>query len=98
MKARTIITLYLILAGSIAFAQPDPSCKACISKKDTLDGQKVYDWVEKWPEFRGGMTELTKFLGSHLKYSANEEGETLVATVIVTFIVDVQGRIKNPCV
>ena len=56
---------------------------------------KVFDVVEQMPEFPGGTAELMKFLSTNMKYpdeatKAGQEGR-----VIVSFVVEPDGRVTN---
>ena len=56
---------------------------------------KVFDVVEQMPEFPGGTAELMKFLSTNMKYpdeatKAGQEGR-----VIVSFVVEEDGRVTN---
>lgn len=56
---------------------------------------KVFDVVEQMPEFPGGTAELMQFLSKNMKYpdeatKAGQEGR-----VIVSFVVEEDGRVTN---
>ncbi|MBQ8127849.1 MAG: M56 family metallopeptidase [Prevotella sp.] len=56
---------------------------------------KVFDVVEQMPEFPGGMEALMQFLSKNMKYpdeatKAGQEGR-----VIVSFVVEADGRVTN---
>lgn len=51
--------------------------------------------VERMPEFPGGNKELMKFINKNLKYPVSDSDEKLQGTVIVGFVVEKDGKIRN---
>lgn len=62
------------------------------------DDEKVYDKVETMPEFPGGMSELYKWIGSHLRYPETAIQNRIQGRVIVKFVVGKDGKAKNPSI
>jgi tonB family C-terminal domain len=56
---------------------------------------KVYYIVEQMPEFPGGPAELMKWLSSHVQYPAIAIDICIQGTVIVAFIVELDGSVSN---
>ena len=65
--------------------------KTVVSKKN----QKVYDVVEKMPQYPGGMVALFEFLEKNLKYPADAQKQKVEGRVIVSFIVETDGSISD---
>ena len=51
--------------------------------------------VDKMPEFKGGMEELTMFVSKILKYPAKAQTDGTEGTVYVRFFVDVDGSVQD---
>ncbi len=60
------------------------------------DSAQVFDVVEQMPEFPGGSAELLDYLMENLKYPKDAEESKTEGRVIVTFVVDEEGRIVEP--
>lgn len=54
-----------------------------------------YTIVQKMPSFPGGEAEMMKFLGINIKYPARDRELGISGMVIVTFVVEKDGRITN---
>jgi TonB family protein len=52
--------------------------------------------VEVMPEFKGGVDSLTSFISRNLKYPVWEREHKIEGKVFVNFVVDKNGKIKNP--
>ncbi|MDR1762070.1 MAG: energy transducer TonB [Bacteroidales bacterium] len=65
-----------------------------------FDKQEVQDFVaqkpDAMPNFPGGMMELYKFIGQNIYYPREAQEKGIAGQVIVKFIVDKQGRVKDP--
>lgn len=68
----------------------------CIPNPDVLDGQPVYSIAEKNAEFPGGQGALISYVMKNLQYP--KEQEVWQGSVIVTFVIDTLGRVRNECV
>ena len=60
------------------------------------DANGVYEVVEQMPAYPGGMDKMLEFLSKNIKYPAEAQKEKIEGRVIVQFIVDAEGNIKNP--
>lgn len=71
----------------------------CIPKPDVLNGDTVYAFVDKMPEFEGGAEEMMKYVLKNTKNIGEGNYETVPPlTVYITFVVDTAGNVVNPCV
>jgi len=57
--------------------------------------EQIFDVVEENPEFKGGMEELYKFLGKHLKYPKEAKENGIEGKVFVQFVVWKNGEIRD---
>ena len=86
MKKLIMMSLMAIFCLTTINAQ-----KTVVSKKN----QKVYDVVEKMPQYPGGMVALFEFLEKNLKYPADAQKQKVEGRVIVSFIVETDGSISD---
>jgi hypothetical protein len=75
---------------------PAGSAGPCVANPDTLDGQKVFLFTETMAMFPGGESAYMEYISKHLKYPCQQK--LFQSSVFVTFVVDTQGRIRNPCI
>lgn len=68
---------------------------APVIKKEEKDGEKVYDAVEKMPQFPGGDKELMNYLAKNIKYPTSAIEAGAQGRVIVRFIVNKEGQVAN---
>lgn len=66
------------------------------TKSNTNKEVKPYVTVEQMPQFKGGNTELMKFIGNNLKYPITSAESGIQGKVTVRFIVDENGNVINP--
>ena len=59
---------------------------------ESAEAGKVFDVVEQMPEYTGGTAELMKYLSQNLKYPKESEAAGEQGRVIVTFVVETDGR------
>ena len=69
--------------------------KKALSTEKTVSSDKVYMIVDKMPEFPGGDSGLMSFISSNLRYPAQLQREGKEGRVLVQFVVDKDGNIKN---
>lgn len=60
-----------------------------VSKEDPT--KKVFDAVDKMPEFPGGLQALLKWIGEHLKYPVEAQEKEIQGKVVCSFIVEPDG-------
>ena len=60
------------------------------------DTTEPYAYVEIMPEFKGGIDSLMSFVKQNLNYPEWELDKKIEGRVFVTFIVDKNGKIKDP--
>lgn len=57
--------------------------------------QTVFEVVEKMPEFPGGLTEMNRFINSHLRYPPIAQENGIHGQVVVQFIIRANGTITD---
>jgi hypothetical protein len=76
-----------------------PGESACQSYYSNSLKKKIYTQVDEEPEFPGGAAAYQRFLNRNLKYPQEQiDNDELQLTVIMKFIVDINGQIKIPTV
>ena len=63
-----------------------------------VDENGVHQVCEEMPEFPGGMAECMKWLGKNINYPEDCKKEGIQGRVIVQFVVDKDGSIKDPTI
>lgn len=95
MSRRTPCLAFLLLA-TLLFAQCSGGSKA---NDNTVEGndsaEQVYTKVEVMPQFPGGDTELTKFLGKSVKYPVIAQENGIQGKVVCSFIVSKDGSLSD---
>jgi len=62
---------------------------------DGLPNEKVFNTVEKSPEFPGGMAAFGRYLTRNLKFPAEMRNKGLQGKVFVTFVVGADGQLSD---
>ena len=57
--------------------------------------ENVFVVVDKMPQFSGGDSQLMNFISSNLRYPAQAQREGIQGRVMVQFVVDKDGKVKN---
>ena len=60
-----------------------------------VDEEKVYEVVEQMPWFPGGIEALKAYLAENVRYPKELEGTCIQGRVIITFIVEKDGRLSK---
>lgn len=63
-----------------------------------VDENGIHQVCEEMPEFPGGMAECMKWLGKNINYPEDCKKEGVQGRVIVQFVVDKDGSIKDPTI
>jgi periplasmic protein TonB len=66
------------------------------SLKIEKDKDGIYNKAEKMPEYPGGETALSKFVGDNINYPQNAIDDNTEGTVNVSFVIDENGKVVNP--
>ncbi len=94
VRVKYTVPVVFNLMGSSKETQQTP-----ISVKEvSSDTETVFEVVENMPTYPGGMAALQQFLSHNIKYPVNAMKAGTEGRVIVQFIVDKEGTIRNPLV
>ncbi|MBX0333277.1 energy transducer TonB [Pontibacter sp. HSC-14F20] len=58
-------------------------------------GNEPYSYVEQMPQFKGGESEMMKFLGSNIQYPAIAKSNGLEGLAVLSFVVETDGKINE---
>ncbi len=76
-----------VVQGGIGFYDPE---------EDNPKTEKVFQFAEKMPEFKGGMDAMFKYIQNKLEYPKYEKENNIQGNVYVRFVVEADGRITRP--
>jgi protein TonB len=68
------------------------------NNNNTNNNLVFHGWVEVMPAFPGGESEMMKYLGNNLKYPERAKDAEAQGTVLISFVVDKEGKISNPTI
>jgi protein TonB len=57
---------------------------------------QIFTIVEEMPSFPGGEAELFKYLNKNVKYPQMAQDAGITGVVYLTFVVDENGKVKDP--
>ena len=69
-----------------------------VIKKDASQEEKVYNQIDKMPQFPGGESKLLKYIGQNLKYPVIAQQNGIQGKVIIRFVVNATGKVVNAMV
>ncbi len=93
-----ILTLVISISISekvIAYEIPDDSKIETLKIADFPQEDKVYEVVEQMPKYPGGDKSRVAFIVENTKYPEKARKEGITGTVMVSFIVEKDGKITN---
>ena len=82
----------LITRKPLIFAPKIDSVKPSILESN---GDKVYEVIDKMPEFPGGQQALLSYIGHNLRYPVEAQMKGIQGTVIVRFVVTSTGKVNK---
>ena len=83
-----VLVSFTILAGQAAQAQS-------AAKTQQADDSKPYTYVEQMPQFKGGETDMLKFLGSNIRYPQEARDAGVEGLVVLSFVVGKDGSLTD---
>jgi len=88
MKKSFVLIVSLILFSHFSYS-------SSILRVIVLDNDSVYEQVDVYPEFKGGMEEFNQYIQDNLKYPQEAIDKDETAKVFVEFVVDKSGEIRD---
>lgn len=93
------LTCVAMMVGVPCVAQESESeKKESVAKEVKDDSQKVFEVVEKMPEFPGGKQGMLNWLRENVCYPEEARKKKIEGRVIVTFVVNEKGRVVEPTI
>lgn len=83
---------YLLSVGLLFFIHSRGQTDFSVPKSDTTE---IFTYVEKYPEFPGGLSALLTFLQSHTIYPESARNKDIEGRVIVRFVVNSDGSLSD---
>lgn len=88
MKKTLIIILYFIFLSNFSYS-------SSITNVLVVNNDSVYEQVDVFPEFVGGIDAMTSFIQERMVYPKEAIANKETARVFVEFIVDKSGSVKD---
>ena len=88
MKKTLIIILYLIFFSNFSYS-------SSLSNVIVINNDSVYEQVDVFPEFVGGMEAMTSYIQERMVYPKEAIANKETARVFVEFVVDKSGSVKD---
>ena len=88
MKKTLIIILYFIFFSNFSYSSP-------ITNVLVVNNDSVYEQVDVFPEFVGGMDAMTSYIQERMVYPKEAIANKETARVFVEFVVDKSGSVKD---
>lgn len=77
-----------VVQGGIGIYEPEPQPVK----------EKIYQFAEKMPEYKGGMDAMFDFIQSNLNYPKYEKDKGIQGNVYVRFVVEKDGSLTRPVI
>lgn len=69
-----------------------------VEAKEETETDKVYQVVEKMPEFPGGKQRLLNWMKENIQYPVEAQKEGIQGRVIITFVINKSGKAVEPLI
>lgn len=93
-----IILILLVFSLQIYGNQDSKTFLGMLVQERVLVEDSVYYFADKRAEFPGGDDAMSQFIAKELNYPDRARQRSIEGRVIVRFVVDSTGKIKNPTV
>lgn len=104
-KKATVLK-YALLIPTVAMAMSINACTKDGGQKSTeanedqivqaqTSDDKIYEVVEKMPEYPGGKEAMMKYLGNNIKYPENCKKDGPEGMVVLSFVIDKDGAVTD---
>lgn len=88
-----LMAMFIMLLSATAQAQTTLLYKQ--QKQVSEDPNRIYDVLEKLPNFPGGLEKFNKFLSRNIRYPAADRQQNIQGKVVTTFVVERNGSLSN---
>jgi TonB family protein len=77
-------------------SNPMPESEHTSTNYVIQNNEKVYDYVEQQPQFPGGDSKVLELISQNLRYPSIDLKQGVQGKVIVQFIIDKSGKVRDP--
>ncbi|MDP2189388.1 MAG: energy transducer TonB [Sphingobacteriaceae bacterium] len=92
MRVFYLIVLFILVGLDCICAQVD----TVYQEVNPFEGQKLgFSLVDSWPQYPGGAVGIAKFVASNTKYPQEALNDSVQGTVIVSYLIQVDGSIGD---
>lgn len=88
MKKSLVYIVFLISFSHFSFT-------SSISRVIVFDNDSIYEQVDVYPEFKGGIEEFVQYVQDNLKYPMEAIDKNETARVFVEFVIDKSGQVRD---
>ena len=88
MKKSLVYIVFLISFSHFSYS-------SSISRVIVFDNDSIYEQVDVYPEFKGGMEEFVQYVQDNLKYPEEAIDKNETARVFVEFVIDKSGQVRD---
>lgn len=91
--------MYKYKSGESELTEASPediSFKLTVSEQNSTQDEEPLRSVDDMPRYPGGDNEMYKFIGDNLKYPESAVKENVEGRVIIRFVIDKEGNVKEP--
>jgi len=92
MRGFSLIILLMLINFKCVWAQADTAYQ----QVNPFEGQNMgFSFVDSWPQYPGGTAGVAKFVVSNTKYPEAALKDSVQGTVIVSYLIQVDGSIGD---
>ena len=99
---KTLFLLFILSVGLFISCGTDKSIlkndTSYVGAKDETATDKVYQVVEKMPEFPGGKQRLLNWVMKNIQYPAEARKKGIQGRVVITFVINKNGKAVEPLI
>ena len=99
---KTLFLVFILSVGLFISCGTDKSIlkndTSYVEAKDKIETDKVYQVVEKMPEFPGGKQRLLNWVMKNIQYPAEARKKGIQGRVVITFVINKNGKAVEPLI
>lgn len=92
---KNFLLILILFSGFFIQAQTDSVATDQPVQDPPIVGSENYNVVEQMPEFPGGQDAMMKFISKNVKYPENAIQNNVEGKVVLKFVVNTQGEIRD---
>lgn len=99
---KALFLLFILAIGQFISCGTNKSTQrndtSYVEAKDKIETDKVYQVVEKMPEFPGGKQRLLNWVMKNIQYPAEARRKGVQGRVVITFVINKNGKAVEPLI